>query len=858
MIDRILRFVNWMVIKHTWLVTTAIILLTALLYWNIRHLRLGTDLNDLFGNRDPQWKTVNELNEKLGYGNQLFAMVEVPSLSDDSPEQMEAMADRLVADMNQSGLFTVARCSLTDEELMGMLHLFAWNLPAYAQPEQAQEIKRRLSDEQIRDTVRQAGAGLVTPFSSFGTDYFTADPLGLTQVVAKSGGLNEYSSFDLAWGGGNHFFSNDHKALLVIAEPRSAAADYQFALKVLQWTRDDIRSISNSDDFKGLPLTVTLAGPYVYAEQDRKFIQANIRLVSLVSVIANLILCLLIYPRIPLLLLSLLPTGLGILWTTGIAATYPGEINLISLSFIPILTGLGDDQIVHFFNRVPQEWAVSGTLDDAMRRTYNTTGHSIFYCILTMATATAALATSTFKALAEFGFILSVGLVMLMVHTLFTVPVLMRGWWRIAKPKAPENVTFRFLPSVARVSVDLVGRHRRLVFALSGVVFATCAAVLPFVRMDRKVEITRGESNPAIAGQKRLGEKFGIEGSPEVFLVHGGEEEVLQRAEKLTAVLGEQRVVKSVFSPTSLVPSLATQAVRIRALKDIDFAHAANVLEDSLRANGFRTAPFQPAIDRLRQMGTGLQPLDLEKVRQFLPRGLLDNSIRRIGDNQYVAAIAFYPTDPDATEVIPDSTLHSWQEQFGAFDLFSFNKINRDLQAQILHDSRRAMLLTTAGIILIVFFIFRNLRITLLVLTPIVFAIVVTFGVLFLTGHRFSFMAITALPLIVGIGIDNGIHLVQRYLQNDYSIIEVAKASGPALIQSSLTTLIGFGALLVSTFQPMAEMGLVTTIGVALALAAALWMVPAVILVLGPHRGSTAGSQASTLVTEEVHRQSRG
>lgn len=842
MTDRILRFVSWMVIKHTWLVTAAIILLTGLLYWNIRHLRLGTDLNDLFGDRDPHWKTVNDLSEKLGYGNQFFALVEAPSLNDDTPDQMEAMADHLVADMNQSGLFTTARCSLTDEELMGMLHLFAWNFPAYAEPKQVGEIRRRLSDQQIRETVQQAGAGLVTPFSSFGTNYFMADPLGLTQVVAKGAGIGEYASFDLGWGSGNHFFSKDHKALLVIAQPRSAAADYQFALKVLQWTRDDIRTISNSEDFKALPLTVTLAGPYVYAEQDRKFIQSNVRLVSLVSIVANLILCLLIYPRVPLLILSLLPTSLGILWTTGIAATYPGEINLISLSFIPILTGLGDDQVVHFFNRIPQEWAISGTLDGALQRTYETTGHSIFFCILTMAIATAALATSTFKALAEFGFVLSVGLVMIMLHTLFTVPALMRGWWKIAKPKAPENVTFRFLPAVARVTVDFVGRHARLVCSVSAVVFLVAAAVLPFVRMDRKVEITRGENNPAIEGQKRLGEKFGIEGSPEVFLIHGTEEEVLRRTEKLTAMLGTQKVVKSVFSPSALVPSAETQAARARALGNIDFGHVADVLEESLRANGFRIAPFQAAIDHLRQMRNGMQQLNLEEVSQFLPRGLLDNSIRKIGDNQYVAAIAFYPTDPDATEVISDATLRSWQQEFGSFDLFSFNKINRDLQAQILHDSRRAMLLTTAGIVLIVFFVFRSVRITLLVLAPIVFAIVVTFGVLFLVGHRFSFMAITALPLIVGIGIDNGIHLLQRYLQNNVSIIEIAKASGPALIQSSLTTLIGFAALLVSAFQPMAEMGLVTTIGVALALAAALWMVPAVVLVLGPQRVKPAVS----------------
>ena len=124
------------------------------------------------------------------------------------------------------------------------------------------------------------------------------------------------------------------------------------------------------------------AGAYAYAEQDHQFVERNIRRVSLVAIVGSLLLCLLVYPSLPLLLLSLLPTSLGILWTTGIASFYPGEVNLISLSFIAILAGLGDDQVVHFFNRSPQEWAEGGSFNAAMLRTYETTGVSIVLCIL--------------------------------------------------------------------------------------------------------------------------------------------------------------------------------------------------------------------------------------------------------------------------------------------------------------------------------------------------------------------------------------------------------------------------------------------------------------------------------------------
>ena len=846
MMARFMRMVGRLVVDHPGLVTGLSMVLTLFLYANIHNLRTGTDLTDLFGNRDPQWRAASQIGKELGYGNQLFVLIEAPDGAADATGEMEGMAGRLTADMLSSGLFKQARCGLQEEELLNMVRFFTWNFPSFVQPEQTEEMKRRLDPKQIHQTVRRAGAELVTPFSSLGTNYFVADPLGLMEVAAHNGeGFSQFASFDLTWGSGNRFFSKDHKALLIIAEPRQSAVDYKFAEQVVQWTRDRIQSIGAEPAYRDSGVRTTAAGAYVYAEQDHKFIERNIRRISLISIVGNLLLCLLIYPRIPLLLLSLLPTGLGILWTTGVASFYPGEVNLISLSFIAILAGLGDDQVVHFFNRVPQEWAKGGTLNAAVLRTFESTGLSVVFCILTAATSTAALATSSFKALAEFGFILTVGMFMMMFHTLLTVPALMQLWWRFSKPRAPETITFRFLPFVARNSVDFVGRHARLVVGFSLAIFLLSLLALPAVRMEAHFEINGGADNPAIAAQNRLSAKFGIEGSPNVLLIAGGEEEVLQRAEKLTAGLEAYRqrgVLKSIFSPTDLLPSARTQSERrTNALAGIDLAASARALEDALRENGFRIEPHQPFIDRLRKLEQGAEPITLEKAAELLPPGLLGNSIRKTSDGSYVAAIAFYATDPNATQVIPETVIASWRNQFGPFVEFSFDKINRDMQSQVLRDSRRALVWTAAAIVLIVYLCFRNFRISLIVLMPIAFAIIVTFGLLLLVGHRFSFMSITAIPLIIGIGIDNGIHLVRRYLENESNgILVVAKASGAALIQSNLTTIVGFGALMASSFAPLAEMGLVTSLGVALALAGGLWLVPAVIL-LGEQRRERNG-----------------
>jgi hypothetical protein len=835
MMARCLRLMGRVVIGHPGMVAGAALVLTLFLYANIHNLRTGTDLTDMFGNRDPQWQAASQIGKELGYGNQLFVLVEAPEGGTDASGEMEAMADRLTGEMQASGLFKQARCGLKEDELLNIVRFFTWNFPSFAQPDQLEAFKKRLDPKDIHLDLRRSATELVTPFSTLGADYFVADPLGLMGVAAgKSQGFSQFASFDLAWGSGNRFFSKDHKALLIIAEPRQPAVDYQFAERTVQWTREHIQSIAAEPDFRDSGVRATPAGAYVYAEQDHKFIERNIRLVSLVSIIGNLALCLLVYPRIPMLLLSLLPTGLGILWTTGVASFYPGEVNLISLSFIAILAGLGDDQVVHFFNRTPQEWAKGGTLDAAVLRTYETTGVSIVLCIVTAATATAALATSGFKALAEFGFILTVGMFMMMIHTLLTVPALMQLWVRFSKPCAPETITFRFLPLLARKSVDFVGRHARLVVAFSLGVFLLSLWMLPQIKIGGRFEIAGGADNPAVAAQNRLSARFGIEGSPNLLLIAGSEQDVLRRSEELTAGLETYRqrgVLKSIFSPTNLLPSAATQRQRAASLASIDMAASARALEDALRENGFQTEPHKPFIERLRTLGRDAQPVTLETAAEFLPPGLLDNSISRTKDGNYVAAIAYYAANPNDTQVIPEAVLESWRNQFGPFVDFSFEKINSEMQSRVLHDSRRALVWTAAAIALIVYLCFRNIRVSMVVLMPIVFAIIVTFGLLRLAGHHFSFMSITAIPLIIGIGIDNSIHLVRRYRESaDNSILVVAKASGAALIQSNLTTIIGFGALMASTFAPLAEMGLVTSLGVALALAGGLWIVPALIV----------------------------
>jgi predicted exporter len=292
-----------------------------------------------------------------------------------------------------------------------------------------------------------------------------------------------------------------------------------------------------------------------------------------------------------------------------------------------------------------------------------------------------------------------------------------------------------------------------------------------------------------------------------------------------------------VLAPNRLVPSRAEQELRNRALAGLDLNAAATALEQAVLQSGLDRSAFEGAVARLRLWGAGHLPVvTVASARRALPPGLLDLGVRELRPGHCLGAVAVYSADPNATASLPAATLAELREKAGRFETFSYDQVAIDLHSRIVGDSRRASLATAVCVILVVGLIFRSLGTGLLVLLPVAYGIVVTVGLLTLGGHRFGGMGFAAFPLIVGIGIDNGIHLVRRHLEMPGSDAkELLSASGAALIQTNLTTIVGFGALLSATIPPLAELGLVTAVGMAVTLLASVFIVPA-ILALGPRR----------------------
>ena len=147
---------------------------------------------------------------------------------------------------------------------------------------------------------------------------------------------------------------------------------------------------------------------------------------------------------------------------------------------------------------------------------------------------------------------------------------------------------------------------------------------------------------------------------------------------------------------------------------------------------------------------------------------------------------------------------------------------------------RQAFLYAFAAITLMLFILLTRKRDVFLVLVPLLTAALVTGAISVLAGLPLNFANVIALPLLLGIGVDSGIHIIHRYrtdLPDGKSIL--ATSSARAVIVSSLTTMGGVGNLALSPHAGTASMGLLLTLGIGVTLACMLLVLPALLTVVG-------------------------
>jgi preprotein translocase subunit SecF len=150
---------------------------------------------------------------------------------------------------------------------------------------------------------------------------------------------------------------------------------------------------------------------------------------------------------------------------------------------------------------------------------------------------------------------------------------------------------------------------------------------------------------------------------------------------------------------------------------------------------------------------------------------------------------------------------------------------------------QRAGIYAFLVIVAVLWLDFRSWKRTAVAVAPLVLAVIFSLGILGLFGVPLNPANMIAFPLILGVGVDNGVHILHDYLlRRRESGATISYAIGRGVLVKALTTMIGFGTLMIASERGLVGLGLILTLGVGCSMLTALVILPAVLHLWGRRR----------------------
>jgi hypothetical protein len=147
----------------------------------------------------------------------------------------------------------------------------------------------------------------------------------------------------------------------------------------------------------------------------------------------------------------------------------------------------------------------------------------------------------------------------------------------------------------------------------------------------------------------------------------------------------------------------------------------------------------------------------------------------------------------------------------------------------------KAGIYALSGILFLTFCMFRGVIPTMLAMVPLLVGVSWTLGLMVLFQLPFNMANLLFIPLIIGIGIDNGIYIVHRFreeAQDGDKRLPLAGSTGRSVNLATLTTIVGFGSMMISGHQGIYSLGLLVTLGVGSILIASLSTLPSLLALI--------------------------
>jgi hopanoid biosynthesis associated RND transporter like protein HpnN len=567
-------------------------------------------------------------------------------------------------------------------------------------------------------------------------------------------------------------------------------------------------------------------------------------------------------------LLANLVLLIGMAWTFGYVTFAVGHLNILSVSFAATLIGIGIDYGVHFVARYLKEREQVRTPHEALLRTMSTMGPPIATGAITTAVAFFAAGFTDFTGIAELGIIAGGGILLCAVAQLYVLPAVIQlvdrsgfGFrmptplpvhqWIAPLMQSPGKLllsTLLFTAVLGGGLVKLRYDHNLLNLQADG---------LESVELERKLleecnqsvwyAVSIADSREELLARKeQLLQMKSVERTEEIVSLlpidHDRKRPIIERIQSKLAALPERPPLIPVDRPEDLGQMLGAAQQLLVQFQQPGPARTFEQIRDTLRR--------LPAPECLTLLSTFQQQMAGDLLSRL-----------------HILRTMANPEPPQLTD-LPESLVHRFvglnnrhllkiYGRGNIWDMDSLGQFVRDVRSvdpratgnplqayeaslEMKGSYEKSAWMALAVILGLLWLDFRNLRSAMLAALPLGVGVLQTFGILGLLDLPLNPANMIALPLMLGIGVDYGVHIIHDYLEQP-GRYRMSASTAIAVLVDSLTTIVGFGALMIASHQGLQSLGRVLTIGVSCCLFTSLIMLPALLTWMTRNRAPQSG-----------------
>ncbi len=631
---------------------------------------------------------------------------------------------------------------------------------------------------------------------------------------------------------------------------------------------DQLKSLleATAPDFPGVRYGIT-GQPVIASEEMRASTEDTVR-ATWVALIGVSLLFIFGFKRIrnPLFAVASLIIGFG--WSLGATTLLVGHLTVLSVAFASILIGLGVDFGIHLIARYEDARAEGKDIDQALQTAVLSTGPASMAAGLTTALAFYVLTLTDFRGIGELGIIAGTGVLLCLVASLTVTPAFIKLLSKKA-PQDPARPGTQNLPGTKRAAPAI--------WLGAGLGITLWAATLaPHVKFDGNLLNLQAEGTDAVDWELAILKDGGHSSAFAASIA-----DTLRTTRDRVKRFKSLPEVQKVESIADLIPE--DQSITISKLQKAlqNFSALPQKTEPpkrlpieafykQVRSTRRRLDALQSAAPKEHQAGSAHLPLHtlLTAIEAALETALepgQEQRKQRAENALHAYQMALYhdvlgkmrllhasqKLKPIAPDDLPRSVRDRLQSKNGRFLIRVYPRHNiwedeaqrrfvealrtvdphvTDTPVQV-YESRRLMTdgyakggLYALGVVLLLLLLdLRSLRDALFAAIPLIVGGLWTLGFMHLVDLRFNLANLIILPLLIGIGIDTGLHMVHRFKQEGLTGLALIRHStGRAVILSGLTTAIGFGALGLARHRGIQSLGILLGVGVLLTLLAAL------------------------------------